>query len=986
VTESNLQGAVPAQDDGGPKLAPEAVYDVFLSYNSKDRKVVQRIGRELEKRGVRVWADWKMPSGSVWLTELEKIIRQVRVAAFFVGPSGMGEWHDTERQAFHIRRACIIPVLLPGALADFELPLFLDRHSWIDFRTPGKITKKELDRLVEGIRADAAAAEAAAGPEAVLEEPAAEPAGPRGRLSRRAMALSALMLMLMLAGGLTWLKLRPEERTAAEGSASPARPSRWKAKVPLPRPSVAVLSFESRAPGGDQGWLATALAEGVSAKLGMGGAALVADRYEVSRLESDLLLPRKAEVSAADLSRIHRLLGVDFVVGGAYAPVGGTPTARLDLTLYDAKKGRRLAQASETGEAAAWLDLADRASEGPSEKESFRHRLGVAPLTLEQKRGLRSLFPTDLQAAQLYAQGLDRYRRFDHPGAADLFARAAKLEPHPLVLADLADVEHSLGQSKEAAAAIETARRRAPPGEHRRRVELIGRKVALDRQGAAEMSEALFREYYPDDLGYGLLAAQALLDAGSAEDALLLIGELRNLPSAQQHPALDRAEARAFFQLQRYGQAKASAERALSEAQGIGAVRQEALVRLLLASTFSLMGEAPKAAEQRRPARRGFERTGDLLGVAKCVELTAVLYVNLDLETAAGLYRDAVERYDSLGARADKARALFGLSGVLSRQGDDGAAEKLSADAAALASQSSASLSEGVAEFLEGYRLHIAGQLTAAQARYEAARVIFGKINQRDSYATILTNLGEIEHLYGRIANAEELHRQALEIHEATGGGEGAAYDNVCLGRTQAAAGAYFAARQRYELALRRLRPAEGGSPPEPETLAEALLAMAELELLTGKPGKAEERAREAAEVADGARQDALRSRARALLARALLDQRKIDAARKVAKEATDLAPGDFRSIREAQIAEARARAAAGEVDAALQSLERVAAETAKAGLVVYEMESLLAAGEIEMADGRLNPARRRLEALQTRAASLGYGQMEKRAAAALGL
>ncbi|HEX7183100.1 MAG TPA: TIR domain-containing protein [Thermoanaerobaculia bacterium] len=987
MSESTPQGVVPAQDDGRPKPAPEAVYDVFLSYNSKDRKVVQRIGRELEKRGMRVWADWKMPSGSVWLTELEKIIRQVRVAAFFVGPSGMGEWHDTERQAFHIRRACIIPVLLPGAPADFEPPLFLHRHSWIDFRTPGKITKKELDRLVEGIRADAAAAEAeaAAGLEAVLEEPATEPAGPRARLSRRAVALSALTLLLALAGGLTWLKLRPEEKTAAKGSASPARPSRWKAKVPLPRPSVAVLSFESRAPGGDQGWLATALAEVVSAKLGMGGAALVADRFEVSRLESDLLLPRKAEVSAQDLSRIHRLLGVDFVVGGAYAPVGGTPTARLDLTFYDARKGRRLAQASETGEAAAWFDLADRASEGSSEKGSFRHRLGVAPLILEQKRSLRSLFPTDLQAAQLYAQGLDRYRRFDRLSAADLFARAAKLEPHPLVLANLADVEHSLGRSKEAAAAVETAKRRAPPGEHRRRVELIGRKVSLDRQGAAEMSEALFREYFPDDLGYGLQAVTALLDAGSAEDALLLIGELRDFPSAERHPAFDRAEARAFLQLQRYGKARAGAERALKEAHGIGALHQEALARLLLASTFSMMGQAPQAEEQLRAARSGFERTGDLLGVAKCVELTGLLYVNLDLETAAGLYRETIERYDSLGARADKARVLFGLSGVLSRQGDDSAAEKLSVEATALASQSSASLSEGLAEFLEGYRLHVAGQLTAAQARYEAARVIFGKVNQRDHYATTLTNLGEIEHLRGRLANAEELHHQALKIHEA-GGGEGAAYDNVCLGRTQAAAGNYFAARQQYDRALRRLQPAAGGSPPEPETLVEALLAMAELELLTGKPGKAEERAREAAEVADGAGQNALRSRARALLARALLDQRKIDAARKVAKEAADLAHGDFRSVRESQIAGARARAAAGEVDAALQALEKVAAETGKAGLVVYEMESLLAAGEIEMADGRLNPARRRLEALQTRAAGLGYGQMEKRAAAALGL
>jgi hypothetical protein len=53
--------------------------------------------------------------------------------------------------------------------------------------------------------------------------------------------------------------------------------------------------------------------------------------------------------------------------------------------------------------------------------------------------------------------------------------------------------------------------------------------------------------------------------------------------------------------------------------------------------------------------------------------------------------------------------------------------------------------------------------------------------------------------------------------------------------------------------------------------------------------------------------------------------------------------------------------------------------------MVVYELESLLATGEIELADGRVNPARKRLGELRARAAGLGFGEMEKRAAAALG-
>jgi hypothetical protein len=62
--------------------------------------------------------------------------------------------------------------------------------------------------------------------------------------------------------------------------------------------------------------------------------------------------------------------------------------------------------------------------------------------------------------------------------------------------------------------------------------------------------------------------------------------------------------------------------------------------------------------------------------------------------------------------------------------------------------------------------------------------------------------------------------------------------------------------------------------------------------------------------------------------------------------------------------------------------LDKIAAESAKAGQVVYELESILAAGEIEMA--HLGQGRSRLEDLRDRAASLHFGQIVQRAALAL--
>jgi beta-lactamase class D len=39
-------------------------YDVFLSYSSKDRKVVRQLAKRLKKDGVRVWFDeWEIKPG-----------------------------------------------------------------------------------------------------------------------------------------------------------------------------------------------------------------------------------------------------------------------------------------------------------------------------------------------------------------------------------------------------------------------------------------------------------------------------------------------------------------------------------------------------------------------------------------------------------------------------------------------------------------------------------------------------------------------------------------------------------------------------------------------------------------------------------------------------------------------------------------------------------------------------------------------------------
>jgi hypothetical protein len=130
-------------------------FDVFLSYNSKDREVVEKIAIQLKGHGILPWFDkWELVPGRSWQQTLAKQILKTKAAAVFIGASGMGPWHEIEMEAllrqFAKRNCPVIPVLLPTAPCDQEqeLPLFLDNIDWVDFREEDP---DPLQRLIRGI-------------------------------------------------------------------------------------------------------------------------------------------------------------------------------------------------------------------------------------------------------------------------------------------------------------------------------------------------------------------------------------------------------------------------------------------------------------------------------------------------------------------------------------------------------------------------------------------------------------------------------------------------------------------------------------------------------------------------------------------------------------------------------------------------------------------------------------------------------------------
>ena len=144
----------------------EPIYDVFLSHNGKDKPAVEWLALKMVDAGLNPFLDkWNLVPGDPWQAEIEIALRASRSCAVFLGPSGLGGWHNEEMAAAldravaerksldKTKRFRVIPVLLPGATMPEEnkVPVFLANRTWVDFRYTLE-DENSFHRLVSGIR------------------------------------------------------------------------------------------------------------------------------------------------------------------------------------------------------------------------------------------------------------------------------------------------------------------------------------------------------------------------------------------------------------------------------------------------------------------------------------------------------------------------------------------------------------------------------------------------------------------------------------------------------------------------------------------------------------------------------------------------------------------------------------------------------------------------------------------------------------------
>ena len=135
-------------------------FAVFLSHNSREKPVVERIAEKLKREGLEPWLDkWCLTPAGDWQDELAAGLRASEACAVFIGPSGIGSWEDLEYKLATDRMAKdrafrVFLVLLPGLPEPFDtsaLPPFLSTRTWIDLRK-GIEDTRAFQSLIHGIK------------------------------------------------------------------------------------------------------------------------------------------------------------------------------------------------------------------------------------------------------------------------------------------------------------------------------------------------------------------------------------------------------------------------------------------------------------------------------------------------------------------------------------------------------------------------------------------------------------------------------------------------------------------------------------------------------------------------------------------------------------------------------------------------------------------------------------------------------------------
>ena len=143
-------------------------YDVFVSYSRADGRHAAEIDSVLRDKGLRTFFDRRnLAAGLPWVRALEQAIGAAKAVIVLIGPRGLGNTQQYERDLALIRQTRdpafpVVPVILPETTSDPPFD-FLRVLTWIDFSHVAKLSDAPdvLEQLLAAIHGGEAAPEAA---------------------------------------------------------------------------------------------------------------------------------------------------------------------------------------------------------------------------------------------------------------------------------------------------------------------------------------------------------------------------------------------------------------------------------------------------------------------------------------------------------------------------------------------------------------------------------------------------------------------------------------------------------------------------------------------------------------------------------------------------------------------------------------------------------------------------------------------------------
>lgn len=600
--------------------------------------------------------------------------------------------------------------------------------------------------------------------------------------------------------------------------------------APASGPTLAVIGFRDLSPRHAEGWVGTALTEMLAADLGSGerGAPLrLIPGDDVATMRRDLGLRLDAPLGRAELARIRRHLGSEWVIVGSYLLLQGEdPPLRVEALLRDAETGETIATVTRRG----WEGELFKMSDGLA--SDLRRALGQSS-SAGAGVDARAAMPETPEAQRLYAEGLEASQSGELVTAIEKLQAAAAVDPRfPGTWLVLARTQSALGSGRRAEDAAQKAVAQAGGWPERQRLTAEAAYLDVSRRpaAAAERMSHLYElsgHAFEDGLTLCLLQVRS----GKPRQALATIAELRREhPAMRDDARLALMEADAFSWLEDYPQTVAADERAILAArrQGMAHVEIHALHLLAIARIRRDGARAcDSALTEIGVARRKAEASGDrLLLSGVLLDLGAALAGCDKPDQAEKVELETLDLLRATGALARMAPLLYNLGGSRLAAGDLLEADRLMREALATCETQGGTLCrERFLHPIGVNRLH-RGELAEAQRMLDEGIALNLRLGNKQRVAEAQSYLPDLAGWRGDPAQAVELQRRVLAEREKIGTPRGIAWAHNDLAQWLADAG-------RGAEALEHARQAAALMAEQGETAracAQATLAFAELE------------------------------------------------------------------------------------------------------------------------------------------------------------